>query len=53
MAGGSYALLAVGYTLVYGVLGFDYGQTIAAGPPDVVGRDARVLDAYLGSGGSA
>ncbi len=36
-------------TLCQRVVVLDYGQTIAAGPPDAVARDPRVLDAYLGS----
>ncbi len=36
-------------TLCQRVVVLDYGQTIAAGTPDEVARDPRVLDAYLGS----
>ncbi len=36
-------------TLCQRVVVLDYGQTIAAGPPDAIARDPRVLDAYLGS----
>jgi branched-chain amino acid transport system ATP-binding protein len=35
--------------LCHQVVVLDYGQTIAAGPPETVIRDPRVLDAYLGS----
>jgi ABC-type branched-subunit amino acid transport system ATPase component len=41
-------------TLCQRVVVLDYGQTIAAGTPDAIARDSRVLDAYLGTpaGGS-
>lgn len=39
-------------TLCQRVVVLDYGQTIAAGTPEEIARDPRVLDAYLGSGGS-
>jgi branched-chain amino acid transport system ATP-binding protein len=30
------------------LLVLDHGEQVAAGPPDVVARDPRVIEAYLG-----
>jgi ABC-type branched-subunit amino acid transport system ATPase component len=35
--------------LCHQVTVLDHGTVVAAGPPDLIGRDPRVLDAYLGT----